>query len=419
MTPDELDTAIRDELRTEARRAPAAAPVKAQVLLATRSMDDGQPRGLRAWLVPMLAAAAVLVVTLGVTAGPKLLRSDGPDRTPPAVSSTSAAPAPSASATSPTPSTAPARPTPTASTTASHSPSSAVPQGWYRKLDFNALPHTPGLCPQSGSRVGMAGYLPVARPVSVPGEPAPLWLLPVTCTTTTTPAPPAPVEVFRYSPKGPQLVQTLAYEPGNHRALMVNSIRVGADHTLHLTEWAYAPTDPPCCRSLRFSQDYTWSAAQSRFLAGPQVDALLPCTIDQLMVDTVELKPSPNGDARGILQKYVNKGAEPCTMYGYPGAAIVDAAGHPLAEAARTPGGFYGGLASGEPTRIVLYISITSSAVIEWTPTQHGNWRCYEGATLLITPPGSTTPMSVGAKGQVCGLQVHPVVRGDTGRTVR
>ena len=79
MTPDELDTAIRDELRTLARLAPPAGPVKAQVLLATRALPpDGSPRGLRAWVVPMLAAAVVLLVTAGVLAGPKLLRSDGP-----------------------------------------------------------------------------------------------------------------------------------------------------------------------------------------------------------------------------------------------------------------------------------------------------------------------------------------------------
>jgi hypothetical protein len=435
MTPEELDTAIREELRSQSRLAPPAPPVKAQVLLVTRGLplDEGQPRGLRAWIVPMLAAAAVLLVTLGVTAGPKLLRSDssdGSDRTPPAISSTSPAPTPSASPTSPsasgsaTKSAAKPKPKPTASPTpagtgsrsAGLAPdpaaSSTPPQDWYRGLHVAALPHTPGLCPDEltvGNVNGMG-----APAISVPGEPAPLWLLPVTCNGMTNASHPAPVEVFRYTPTGPQLVQTLAYVPGDQRSIMVTVIDVEGSN-LVLAEKGYSPTDPLCCRSLRFSQDFTWSTAQSRFVAGPQVDTVPTCAGDQLTVTSSPLT-SDSGDARGLLLKYANAGDQPCALTGYPGASIVDGAGQPLADAARTPAGFFGGLAAGDAPRLVLFRGLPGSAVIEWTAAQQGGAQCWADATLLSTPPGTSTTQSFGVQPLVCGLQVHPVVAGDAGR---
>lgn len=437
MTPDELDTAIRDELKAQVRLAPAATPVKARVLLATRALtlEEGQPRGLRAWMVPMLAAAAVLLVTLGVTAGPKLLRSDGPDRTPPAVSSISPSPTPSATAGVTSPAASPttsastakpsstAKPTPATRTTPSSTgsrpadpaptpaPSSAVPQDWHLGLKVAALPHTAGLCPD-----GLTAAHPSdmgAPTISVPGEPAPLWLLTMTCLGGDG-SHPMPVEVFRYSPQGPQLVQTLAYQPGDPRAITVTAINVEGSR-LVLAERGYSPADPPCCPSLRFSQDFTWSTAESRFVAGPQVDTVATCTGDQLTVTSSPLTSQSN-DARGVLLGYANNSDEPCTLTGYPAASIVDAAGQLLADAARTPAGFFGGLTSGNAMPVVLHGSVAGSAVIEWAAAQHGGSQCHPDATVLSAPPGTTTTASYGVQALVCDLQVHPVVAGDTGR---
>lgn len=438
MRPDELDTAIRDELRTLARLAPPAGPVKAQVLLATRALppDGLPPRGLRAWVVPMLAAAAVLLVTAGVTAGPRLLGSQGPDRTPPAVSGSTSAPAstsatPSASSTAASPSASasatPVGPAPAPHSSAAATRSSAasraasgggapvptVPQDWYRGLDVATLPHTPGLCPDPLT-VGVEATLPAARPVSMPGEPAPLWLLPVSCLGLTDASHPAPVEVFRYAPDGPRLVQTLAYQPGDKRSIMVTSIRVEAG-TLTFTEKGYSPSDALCCRSLRFSQIFSWQGADAHFIAGPQSDVLLPCAGDQLTVSGSALN-GQSGDARGVLLRYANNGDEPCTLTGYPGAAIVDGTGRTLADAARTLGGPLGGLTSGDASRVVLYGFSSGSAVIEWTAAQHGSSQCHSEAELLSTPPGTTATASYGVQALVCDLQVHPVVRGDTGK---
>jgi hypothetical protein len=409
MTPDELDTAIRDELRTQARRAPAGAPVRARVLEATRTLplDEEQPRGLRAWLVPMLAAAVVLLVTLGVTAGPKLLHSDGPGRTPPA--GTSPKPAPSAA------------------------PSSITPQHWwYQHVDAGALPHTPGLCPQGLTagplparlpwRPGQPDpELPVAQAVSVPGEPEPLWLLPVTCNGLTDGSHPIPVEVFRYRPDGPQLVQTLAYQPGDQRSIIVNSIEVtSTPGELFLNQKGYAPTDPLCCRNLRFSQQYTWQQSRSRYVAGPEVVTPEPVTTPACTDAQLEVTQSPlsgPGDSRGILLRYVNTGPKPCELDGYPHAAVVDATGRLLAEANPTP------TPTGTVGRLVD-IGATSEpsgplgswwAVIEWESVESDGAQCYPHARLESTPPGTTATRAYGDLGRVCYLQVHPVMPGDTG----
>jgi Protein of unknown function (DUF4232) len=384
-------------------------------------------------VVPILAAAVVLVA-LGLTAGSRLLRSDAPDRIPPAVSPTSTSPTPSASTTSPTPSTAtsasatsptpstPAtastEPTGTAAATPSHSPapSSTVPQNWYQGLNVAALTHTPGLCPQPGLRVGLDAYIPAPRAVSMPGETAPLWLVPVTCEGLTDGSHPSPVEVFRYTPDGPRLVQTLAYEPGDQRSITVTTINVGSG-SVTLAEHGYdVRRDALCCRSLRFSQTYTWhSGADAHFIAGPQVDTLQACTGDQLTVTSTPLT-GKSGDSHGILLTYDNNGKHPCTLTGYPGAAILDAAGYTLADAVRTPAGILGGYSSdGRAPRVVLYAR-NGSAVIEWTAGQHGGSRCYSEVTLLSTPPGTTATRSYGMQPRVCGLQVHPVVADGSGK---
>ncbi|HEX8094887.1 DUF4232 domain-containing protein [Jatrophihabitans sp.] len=404
MTPEQLDTAIRDELRAEARRAPAAAPVKAQVLLATRSLpaDDGQPRALRAWLVPMLAAAAVLLVMLGVTAGLKVLNSDGPGRTPPAGSSTP--------------------PTPH-STTPNH--------WWYQHVDEGALPHTPGLCPtrltagplppRLPSRQGPP-ELPTAQPITVPGEPEPLWLLPVTCNGATADGSyPLVIEVFRYRPDGPQLVQTLAYQQGDERSLMVVSIGVTGTGDLELTEKGYGPMDELCCRSLWFTQEFTWRKDLRRYDAGRQVAIPAPATLPSCTGAQLKVTQSPlsgPGDSRGVLLRYVNTGPKPCQLNGYPHAAIVDAAGRLLAEASPTST-----LAGALGRRVSTSSGLEPGsggdaswwAVIEWETVESDGAQCYPHARLQSTPPDTTATHSYGDQGRVCYLQVHPVVPGDPG----
>ncbi|HST49463.1 DUF4232 domain-containing protein [Jatrophihabitans sp.] len=424
MTPDELDTAIRQELQFAARLAPDPGPVRRRVLLAAEALDSGglPSRGLRAWTVPLLAAAAVLVA-LGLTAASQALRAERAP-TPPAgsISTGPVSPAPTGGT-----STASARSTPSASPTASasgtparsagagnpaqnggsRSAASSAPTDWFHGLDATTLPHTLGLCP-----AGLVDNVPGmgAPSVSVAGEPEPLWLVPVACAGATGDSSPRPVEVFRYSPAGPQLVQTLAYQAGDPRSIVVTSIKVGAG-TVTLGESGYDTERD--ARSLRFTQTYTWYSGH--FEAGPQQDAVRACADGQLMV-TGAHDASQDGSAAGVLLTYTNTSDEPCALTGYPGASVLDAAGQPLAEAARTPSGPLGGLSAGDPPRVVLFGQITGSAVVEWATAAQGTGACYPMASVVITPPGMSVTSRFDNQPTVCGPQVHPVVYGGTGK---
>jgi|GEM_PF-3029055 len=431
MTPDELDTAIRQELQFAARLTPEAGPVRRRVLLAAEALDSGAPpaRGLRAWTVPLLAAAAVLVA-FALTAVGQALRAEraptppagsispgptGPtDATPTGVATSTAGPrstpsaSPSATAsTSPTRSTGAARPAPQSGGLSS---TATQPADWFRGLDATALPHTPGLCPNGEAVDNVAGM--GAPAVSVAGEPVPLWLVPVSCGGAGADGP-RPVEVFRYTPAGPRLVQTLAFQPGDPSSIVVTSIDVGPG-TVTLGENGYHDGyDDQCCRSLRFRQTYSWQSG--RFTAGPRQDAVQPCTDGQLMVSGV-YDASQDGSAEGVLLTYTNTSDQPCALTGYPGVSVLDAAGQPLAEAARTPSGPLGGLTGADPPRVVLFGSVTGSAVAEWGTAEQGAAACHTMATVVLTPPGMSVASTFDNQPTVCDPQVHPVVYGGTGK---
>jgi len=441
MTPDELDSAIRQELRSAARLAPDPGPVRVRVLRAAEAMaaQELPRRGLRAWTVPLLAAAAVLVA-LVLTATTEVLRSEG--RNGPAGSPTPPAVSVSASPVSPTPtapaSTAGARSasSPGASTTPGSTPTRGgeasnpartssgsgsgsrpvaqpAPQDWYRGLHVAALPHTAGLCPDGLAVDHVDGM--GAPTISVAGEPAPLWLVPVTCRGATDAAHPAPVEVYGYTPAGPRLVQTLAFQDGDPRSIVVTVLTVGPG-SVTLGESGYDPErEQPCCRSLRFVQTYSWDGGH--FVPGPRQDAVAPCTDDQLTISG-SYQHSQDQAAEGILLVYANHTDQPCELTGYPGAAVSDAADPTPADAVRTPTGPLGGLSPGsEPSRVVLLGSMTGSAVVEWGTDQQAASRCWTQATVAPTRPGglsATAPFENQAL--VCDPQVHPVVYGDTGR---
>jgi hypothetical protein len=439
MTPDELDAAIRQELRSAARLAPDPGPVRVRVLRAAEVMASQElpRRGLRAWTVPLLAAAAVLVA-LVLTTATQVLRSEGNGTggtngpagslTPPAVSAstTPAGPIPTPptstagarSAPSPSgtagPSGTPARSGggQTSARTSTSSRANPTPHDWFRGLDVATLPHTPGLCP---------GGLPVdsvpgmgAPSIPVAGESAPLWLVPVTCVGATGEGSPRPVEVFRYSPDGPQLVQTLAYQAGDPRSIVVTALSVGAGGVT-LSESGYHDTyDDQCCRSLRYTQTYIWNSGH--FEAGPQQDAVLPCTEGQLTISGSWL-PAPDGTTTGgFLLVYTNHADGPCELTGYPRAWVTDAA-HQSTDAAPTPAGPHGGLTPGsEAPRVVLFGSVVGSAVVEWGIDQQAAARCWTMATVASTPPGGLTETSdFGNQPLVCDPQVHPVVYGSSG----
>lgn len=114
----------------------------------------------------------------------------------------------------------------------------------------------------------------------------------------------------------------------------------------------------------------------------------------------------------GIVVVFTNTGRTPCTLVGYPGAAVLDAAGTQIAQARRTTGGFLGGTVGAART-VTLRPGGTASARIEGDVG--GGDECLRGRALLVTPPNTTRATRIPFEAYSCHVQVHPTVAGTRG----
>jgi Domain of unknown function (DUF4232) len=157
--------------------------------------------------------------------------------------------------------------------------------------------------------------------------------------------------------------------------------------------------------------------------AVPPVEASPPCTGGQLSVS--ERSVAPGYYVRGALGHssvvvlFKDTSARSCTLTAYPGVAGVGANGHQVVQARRTPSGYLGGLApqNTTPPTVLLSPATAASATVEGTDVRTGTrTSCPVLDGLLVTPPGTSLTVRVpAAPGDCSGLQVHPVVPGDTG----
>jgi len=137
---------------------------------------------------------------------------------------------------------------------------------------------------------------------------------------------------------------------------------------------------------------------------------------------TVTAGPGNGGAGHiGLPILFRNTGTTPCRLHGYPGVAGLNAAGKEMTQAVRTASGYLGGVGGetgGAPT-VVLAPGQTASALVEGSDVPVGNaTSCPTYVGLLVTPPDETHSVRLGAQLPGCsGLQVHPVVAGQTGST--
>jgi hypothetical protein len=131
------------------------------------------------------------------------------------------------------------------------------------------------------------------------------------------------------------------------------------------------------------------------------------CTGRQLRVGT-----GPVGAGAG--QRYLplvftNVGTMTCTIYGYPGVAGLDSAGHQLSQARRESGW--------TKATITLAPGKAASSILHATVVPSGSSTCPpQYAALLVTPPNTTVSVRVTVPLPACGgLSVRPVVSGTTG----
>jgi hypothetical protein len=114
-----------------------------------------------------------------------------------------------------------------------------------------------------------------------------------------------------------------------------------------------------------------------------------------------------------------NTGSATCVLTGYPGVALVKAAGTGQVQASRTPSGYLGGLASpsGTPPLVRVRAGETISALLEGDDSPAGGSGVCPGYRgLLVTPPNQTVSLRVARPfSALCRPQIHPVVAGTSG----
>ncbi|MEY9878201.1 hypothetical protein ABH931_007728 [Streptacidiphilus sp. MAP12-33] len=141
------------------------------------------------------------------------------------------------------------------------------------------------------------------------------------------------------------------------------------------------------------------------------------CTGSQITVGV-----GPNDGAAGHIAVgllFTNVTGAPCTLYGYPGVAMLDSADHQVAQATRTLRGMMGGAAPGatSPASVVVPAHGHVSARLEWSDVPQGGLsQCPTYAGVLVTPPGTkTSTRIISFQPVACTVQIHPVVPGDNG----
>jgi hypothetical protein len=140
------------------------------------------------------------------------------------------------------------------------------------------------------------------------------------------------------------------------------------------------------------------------------------CTSAQLSVTLGERQQVMAQPAIAVI--FTNTSDAPCTLYGYPGVAGLDAQGHQIAQAYRTPQVYMGGAPSGVLTRVALANGAQASALIGGGANPiNGQATCpADYAKVLVTPPGTSAPTKLSLDFPSCtGLAITPVVPGPTG----
>jgi hypothetical protein len=111
-----------------------------------------------------------------------------------------------------------------------------------------------------------------------------------------------------------------------------------------------------------------------------------------------------------ITYGLTNVGSGSCTMIGYPGVAVLDAAGHIVQHPAKR-----GAAGPSVPVRLITLppgaratFLVNSTDVIP----SPGCPQAFTGVTLQVFPPNQRASIRRPYSGQFCNLRVGPVQRG-------
>lgn len=144
------------------------------------------------------------------------------------------------------------------------------------------------------------------------------------------------------------------------------------------------------------------------------------CRLNQLMITIGNggREDAASGH-RSIALLFHNTGSTSCWMRGYPKVAMQNSGANTVAEARQTLNGFMGGLTSGQPPTVTVAPGQTASALFEtmaFNPDDGSSCKPY--ASLRVAPPEQPDSVTIPYGLSGCAdPQIHPVVRGSSGRS--
>lgn len=223
--------------------------------------------------------------------------------------------------------------------------------------------------------------------------------------------------------------QQLAAQP----FFFTRSNRSGSTSLVVLTTAATSPYDvashsqcaPQCVIVVTQGDGLAWAVVPINFGQATPTSAAgsaPPCTNAQIAVSDIS-----GGAGLGHVDQllvFTNISHTACTLTGYPGVAGLSSIGQDEVQAARTLGGYMGGLLPGDIALPVVSLAPgeSASAIVESTDNPIGSQSCLHFQALLVTPPNLTDQTRVGIADagmqgfpDCSGLQVHPVVAGSGG----
>jgi len=131
---------------------------------------------------------------------------------------------------------------------------------------------------------------------------------------------------------------------------------------------------------------------------------------------TAEPQQPANRNGATLLH-FTNTSSHPCTTQGYPGVAVLNAAGQQQYQAIREPAGYFGGLQPGQsPPLVSLSPGQEATAILEVGDVYPNGNFCPSAPALLVTMPGDTASRTVTTEISDCGnAAIDPVLSGTTG----
>ncbi len=131
---------------------------------------------------------------------------------------------------------------------------------------------------------------------------------------------------------------------------------------------------------------------------------------------TAEPQQPANRNGATLLH-FTNTSSHPCTTQGYPGVAVLNAAGQQQYQAIREPAGYFDGLQTGQsPPLVNLSPGQEATAILEVGDNYPNGNFCPSAPALLVTMPADTISRKVPTKISDCGsAAINPVLSGTTG----